>query len=598
MQAVSTNAGDAAIDENMVQDARVSAFMQRISASTTMHSKEEESEEVDEEEEAQSSGAHVDVDVFAHEAEIEAERANSHAHELSEFLHTEASLLQQEEDLWPQASVNIRSGTGSPGPLMRQLFGQQHSCSSQNPQPAAETEDSAGSGAHASTQGLSKLKERRHAVGRRKHGQLPARISSDTLPSRTGSDASHNASARTLSQPDLHTEAAGMMSEEYAAALQELQREAERARAAKDRLQREREEAERARERADHERARLESERQELHRWHEQEEAKLKRERKELERRGRELLQAPTKTQRSEVEHLKERCKQLEQELEQKDAQHKQAEARLRHHATNLSNRLDEVFQEKDHSEQLRLEALQQLENVKWPDGNAHTAGGIQFTCQRCGEASQGRQKLQQSSPKHKKSSTANDQRHSEDHGAAQDPISVNTQQHDHQTSHPNVSDFPAKPELPPHPSQALGVSAALGTAPPKGAILKKTTNNRGRSECNGVQKEEIVLPDYAIRLVRFSNGTMKQMEQTVKPYGKRTSATIVFFYNGDVKRVRENGVVEYYYADAQTWHTSRASIAEDVYHFANGQIEVHRPDGSRDVLFPDGDTRSLVSSE
>lgn len=52
-------------------------------------------------------------------------------------------------------------------------------------------------------------------------------------------------------------------------------------------------------------------------------------------------------------------------------------------------------------------------------------------------------------------------------------------------------------------------------------------------------------------------------------------------------------GVVVYFYAQAQTTHTTYTDGLE-VYEFPNRQIERHYPDGTKEILFPDK-TRKII---
>lgn len=42
-------------------------------------------------------------------------------------------------------------------------------------------------------------------------------------------------------------------------------------------------------------------------------------------------------------------------------------------------------------------------------------------------------------------------------------------------------------------------------------------------------------------------------------------------------------GLLEYLYAEVDTWHTT-CSDGTQVFHFASGQAEAHRPDGGKEV--------------
>ncbi|KAK7253467.1 centriole elongation protein [Aureococcus anophagefferens] len=86
---------------------------------------------------------------------------------------------------------------------------------------------------------------------------------------------------------------------------------------------------------------------------------------------------------------------------------------------------------------------------------------------------------------------------------------------------------------------------------------------------------------------VEYKNGTRK----AVSPDG----AVEVRFANGDVKSAdAATGRVVYYYASAQTTHTSDPKRNIEIFEFPNGQVEKHNQDGSKDITFPDG-TKKFV---
>ncbi len=60
-------------------------------------------------------------------------------------------------------------------------------------------------------------------------------------------------------------------------------------------------------------------------------------------------------------------------------------------------------------------------------------------------------------------------------------------------------------------------------------------------------------------------------------------------FLNGDVKNTyNDTGLVVYYYAEAQTTHTTFPDKME-LFEFPNGQKEKHYVDGSKEITFNDG---------
>ncbi|MGH0122978.1 UNVERIFIED_CONTAM: hypothetical protein FKN15_077632 [Acipenser sinensis] len=87
-------------------------------------------------------------------------------------------------------------------------------------------------------------------------------------------------------------------------------------------------------------------------------------------------------------------------------------------------------------------------------------------------------------------------------------------------------------------------------------------------------------------RIIIFPNGTRKE----VWADGKTVKVT---FFNGDVKQMMADQRVIYYYADAQTTHTTYPDGLE-VLQFPNNQIEKHFPDGRKEITFPDQTIKNL----
>ena len=99
--------------------------------------------------------------------------------------------------------------------------------------------------------------------------------------------------------------------------------------------------------------------------------------------------------------------------------------------------------------------------------------------------------------------------------------------------------------------------------------------------------RTEETLPD-GRRVIKYRNGTVKELF----PDG----SSLVKFTNGDTKHINAlNGVVIYYYAQAQTKHTTFPDGLE-VYEFPNKQIERHFSDGTKEIVFPDN-TKKIIRS-
>ncbi|XP_030051073.1 centromere protein J-like [Microcaecilia unicolor] len=106
--------------------------------------------------------------------------------------------------------------------------------------------------------------------------------------------------------------------------------------------------------------------------------------------------------------------------------------------------------------------------------------------------------------------------------------------------------------------------------------------------------QEEVQYPDGKVeqlltngrRIITFRNGTKKEI-------GADGKSTTVTFFNGDIKKITSDQRVIYYYADAQTTHTTYPEGLE-VLQFPNNQIEKHHPDGTKEIVFPDGTVKHL----
>ncbi|CAH2251149.1 Hypothetical predicted protein [Pelobates cultripes] len=121
-------------------------------------------------------------------------------------------------------------------------------------------------------------------------------------------------------------------------------------------------------------------------------------------------------------------------------------------------------------------------------------------------------------------------------------------------------------------------------------SILSRKSSTRGEkksSEDDTIQ-EETQYPDGKVeqllsdgrRVIGFNNGTKKEISAD-------GSTTTVSFFNGDVKKIMPDQSIVYYYADAQTTHTTYPNGLE-VLQFPNKQMEKHHPDGTKEIVFPD----------
>uniref|UniRef100_A0A7N5K5I2 Uncharacterized LOC105237394 n=1 Tax=Ailuropoda melanoleuca TaxID=9646 RepID=A0A7N5K5I2_AILME len=85
---------------------------------------------------------------------------------------------------------------------------------------------------------------------------------------------------------------------------------------------------------------------------------------------------------------------------------------------------------------------------------------------------------------------------------------------------------------------------------------------------------------------ITFSKGTGKDQ-------GASKKTTVLRFLNGDVKKILPDQRVVYYYADAQITRTTYPNGLAIV-RFPNKQTEKYHPDGSKEIVFPDGTVKRL----
>ncbi|XP_013399795.1 centromere protein J-like isoform X2 [Lingula anatina] len=120
-------------------------------------------------------------------------------------------------------------------------------------------------------------------------------------------------------------------------------------------------------------------------------------------------------------------------------------------------------------------------------------------------------------------------------------------------------------------------------SVPRKRVLLNTKHIDKGSEDYEEIQhpdgKLERIYSNGA-REILFANGTRKEISA-------EGQYIIVSFFNGDVKQILPDQRVVYYYADAQTTHTTYPDGLE-ILQFPNNQMEKHYPDGTREITFPD----------
>ncbi|XP_005390696.1 PREDICTED: putative t-complex protein 10A homolog 2 isoform X2 [Chinchilla lanigera] len=124
------------------------------------------------------------------------------------------------------------------------------------------------------------------------------------------------------------------------------------------------------------------------------------------------------------------------------------------------------------------------------------------------------------------------------------------------------------------------------GPSQEAGCLLDTTTEKRGTQEKEHVDgKVEHILSDGRM-IVTFPNGTRKETSADKK-------TTVIKFYNGDVKKIKPDQRVIYYFSAAQTTYTTYPDGVETV-QFPSKRTEKFYPDGSKETVFPDGTVTRL----
>ncbi|XP_054542480.1 uncharacterized protein LOC463170 isoform X6 [Pan troglodytes] len=88
---------------------------------------------------------------------------------------------------------------------------------------------------------------------------------------------------------------------------------------------------------------------------------------------------------------------------------------------------------------------------------------------------------------------------------------------------------------------------------------------------------------------------TFPEASQKEPSMDKKT--TIIRFSNGDVKKIKPDRRVIYYHANAQTMSTTYPDGLE-VVQFPNKQTEKFYPNGSKEIVFPDGTVKHLKDGQ
>lgn len=296
---------------------------------------------------------------------------------------------------------------------------------------------------------------------------------------------------------------------------------------------------------------------------------KLQKERKVFEKYASAARAMPDKKEREEIQNLKQQVKELQEELRKKETKWSTTHVRLRNQIETLTKENAELREEIKFVEKVRLDSWKKAEA-----GESRKKSDAQTTLLRRSESlrrtpvpepEKNFKALRSPSPVKGLSSRSfrqmslGESSNSElSRVKMQEPVTNTISQ---------VSDKMVPTDL---KSESFPV--------------KESDDVQGEVSYPDGKVERIL--KNGCHVILFPNGTRKE----VSADGKSTTVT---FFNGDVKQVMADQRVIYYYADAQTTHTTYPDGIE-ILQFSNGQIEKHFPDGKKEITFPDQTIKNL----
>ena len=326
---------------------------------------------------------------------------------------------------------------------------------------------------------------------------------------------------------------------------------------------------------------------------------KLKKERKVFETYQKAARAGPDRKDREEIEMLKSQLSELQDEIKRKEQKWVASNQRLRDRVEQLEQENTELREEIRVLEQRRIQDWKPRKNEPVPAAKSDTklvesASSGQYVAprsvQKPAEKVQKQTERQKHIPnsKHGKpdqmsKSSACSSGDSDIQPSSQTKLSLDIsdetlQQRNNIPKPQTISPLAASTGA--INGDVRSLSAVRKTAPKSGVVQNTDIHDRPYDQVQHPDgKVERVCPDGS-REILFTNGTRKQISsdgQTI----------IVSFFNGDIKQILPDGRVVYYYADAQTTHTTYADGLQ-IFQFANGQVEKHYIDGTKEIQFPD----------
>ncbi|KAJ8013109.1 hypothetical protein DPEC_G00049870 [Dallia pectoralis] len=377
--------------------------------------------------------------------------------------------------------------------------------------------------------------------------------------------------------------------------LVEMELEIERFKTENAALARLRQENEKTQENLRKERAEFEQQKAEelakIEEFKKEEAKKLQKERKVFEKHASAARAIPDKRERDEIQALKQQLSSLQEELKRRESRWSTTHSRLRQQMDTLSSENSALRDEVRTLEKLRLSTWRKTgtdndrekdrrerdeEGAKPLDGHiAIGTGGLKSTSP---EAAWNR-------PPPSSSSLSRSSPPEPNHTGSIRGIL--------KKSGPTPSPGPGPPQCHSSEGQPVSRTRSEDQTPHLSPRTLQTESTQVKGQLDPSQ-EVFTHPDGKMettlacggRLIVFPNGTRKELS------ADGLTAKVTFF-NGDIKQVMADQRVIYYYAEAQTTHTTYPDGME-VLQFPKNQTEKHFPDGRKEITFPDQTIKNL----
>ncbi|KAK3543932.1 hypothetical protein QTP70_031836 [Hemibagrus guttatus] len=318
-----------------------------------------------------------------------------------------------------------------------------------------------------------------------------------------------------------------------------------------------------------------------------EESRKLQREKKLFEKHAAAARARPDKQERDEIQSLKQQLNTLLEDLRKREARWTGTHNRLRQQIDTLSAENATLRDQVRTLEKLRLSTWKNAESDREKERGRSSASSNSSNI-RTTKSKSPSSSVKSSPPENSKKMESL---------VVQNPSKIPAKSSG-TISSTDWQKEPCPVAAPLHISDHLIVSEVNNHHP---QLAKNSTHSvmevgslRDITEKSELEQKEITHTDGKIektcpdggRLTVFPNGTRKQVS------ADGLTVTITFF-NGDIKQIMPDQRVIYYYAEAQTTHTTYPDGLE-VLQFPNNQIEKHFTDGHKEIVFPDQTVKNL----